>query len=304
MLTQEQKNYIFSLQQENIRAEEPMKEHTTFRIGGPAELFAEPDSEENFGKLLAWLHRENIPFAVIGAGSNLLVGDKGFRGVVVKAGKGLDFVRREGDSIVAGSGVTLAKLANFAAQEGLSGLEFASGIPGTVGGALYMNAGAYGGEMKDIVCKTVYYDENGAKHVLEGEEHQFSYRSSVFASGGKYIAATEMKLTPGETEEIRLRMLELNRRRKEKQPLAYPSAGSTFKRPEGYFAAKLIEDAGLKGVCVGGACVSEKHAGFVINQSGTATAAEVCELIAKIQETVFDKFGVKLECEVKKLGDF
>ncbi len=304
MLTQKQKEQILQLQKGNIRLEEPMKNHTSFRIGGPAELFVEPDSEEVFGNLLVLLKKDNIPFVVIGAGSNLLVGDRGFRGVVIKTGKCFDFLKRSGEYITAGSGVTLAKLAGFAAKEGLSGLEFASGVPGMVGGALYMNAGAYGGEMKDVVQKTYYYDDNGTKGFVENEEHGFAYRNSIFANGGKYIVATELKLTPEDPEKIRLQMLTLNQKRKEKQPLSYPSAGSTFRRPEGYFAAKLIEDAGLKGVCVGGACVSEKHAGFVINKTGEATAADVCALIDKIKETVIQKFGVELHCEVKKIGDF
>ena len=304
MLSQALKEQIFRLQKTNILMEEPMKNHTSFRIGGPAELMIEPESEEIFGKLLALFRKESVPFVVIGAGSNLLVGDRGIRGVVIKTGKAFDTLSRRENIITAGSGVTLAKLAAFAAKEKLSGLEFASGIPGLVGGAVYMNAGAYGGEMRDVVLRTYYYDENGEKHAAEGDAQRFGYRSSVFAEGGKYIVSSEMQLACGDEEEIRLRMLELNRIRKEKQPLTYPSAGSTFKRPEGYFAAKLIEDAGLKGASVGGACVSEKHAGFVINRSGKATAAEVCALIEQIKETVFKKFGVELQCEVKKIGDF
>ena len=304
MLTQALKEQIFRFQKEHILLEEPMKNHTSFQIGGPAELFIEPESEEIFGRLLTFLKRESVPFVVIGAGSNLLVGDRGVRGVVVKTGKAFDFLERRENIITAGSGVTLAKLSSFAAQAGLSGLEFASGIPGLVGGALYMNAGAYGGEMKDVVRRTYYYNEDGEKKTVEGADHQFGYRSSIFTEGGKYIVSTEMELSPKSEDEIRLQMLELNRRRKEKQPLSYPSAGSTFKRPEGYFAAKLIEDAGLKGASVGGARVSEKHSGFIINQTGAATAADVCALIDKVKETVFRKFGVELQCEIKKIGDF
>ncbi len=304
MLTQACKKQILAIQQENVIFEEPMKRHTSFQIGGPAEVFIEPASPESFADFVRFFRLESVPYVVIGAGSNLLVGDKGIRGAVLKTGKAFNFLQKEENKIIAGSGVPLSKLANFAAKHSLSGLEFASGIPGLFGGAVYMNAGAYGGEMKDVVVKTHYLDENGEFRTVSGDEHGFAYRSSIFAGGSKYIFSGELLLNPGNEEEIIKQMKELNRRRKEKQPLEYPSAGSTFKRPEGYFAAKLIEDAGLKGLSVGGACVSEKHAGFVINKTGTATAEDVRRLIEKIRQVVLQRFGVDLQCEVKQIGEF
>lgn len=304
MLTQALKKQILQMQTKDVRFDEPMRKHTSFQIGGPAEVFIEPSSPEAFGSFIRFFRQESVPFLVIGAGSNLLVGDRGIRGAVIKMGKAFDFLRQEEDGITAGSGVSLAKTAGFAAGLGLSGLEFASGIPGQVGGAVYMNAGAYGGEMKDVAVLTDYLDENGERKAVSGAEHAFVYRGSVFSGGGKYILSTRFVLAEKPEEEIRELMRELNRRRKEKQPLEYPSAGSTFKRPEGYFAAKLIEDAGLKGMCVGGACVSEKHAGFVINKTGQATAADVRALVEKIKETVLARFGVELCCEIKQVGDF
>lgn len=304
MLSKACKEYILGLQKESVLFDEPMKTHTSFRIGGPADAFIEPKSPEILCELIRFFKSESVPFFVMGAGSNLLVGDKGIRGAVIKTGKGLDELSKDDNIITAGSGVQLVKLANFAAANGLSGLEFAGGIPGMVGGAVFMNAGAYGGEMKDVVITTKYLDENGDIKELNGTEHEFVYRGSAFSGGGKYILSTKVKLKEAPEEEIRAVMKELNGRRREKQPLEYPSAGSTFKRPEGYFAAKLIEDAGLKGMAVGGACVSEKHAGFVINRTGTATAHDVCALIEKIKETVFNEFGVELCCEVKMIGDF
>ncbi len=304
MLSKLCKDYIINLQKENVFFDEPMKNHTSFRIGGPADVFIEPESPEKFCELIGFFKKESVPFFVMGAGSNLLVGDKGIRGVVVKTGKGFDSITKEDNIITAGSGVTLVKLANFAAANSLSGLEFAGGIPGLVGGAVYMNAGAYGGEMKDVVIATTYLDENGEVKELNGQGHKFVYRGSAFTDGNKYILSTKIKLKDAPEGEIKAVMKDLNARRREKQPLEYPSAGSTFKRPEGYFAAKLIEDAGLKGTSVGGAAVSEKHSGFVINKTGDATASDVCALIDKIKETVFKQFGVELCCEVKMIGEF
>ncbi len=303
MLSQAFKKEIFSMQHSGIREEEPMRAHTSFHIGGPAELFIEPESKEILASLVRLCRQEDVPFYVIGAGSNLLVGDRGVRGVVVKMGAGLDFLECDGTNIMSGSGVQLSKLANFAAKNSLSGLEFAGGIPGTVGGAIFMNAGAYGGEMKDVVVQTEYLDDNGEIRKMVGEAHEFAYRDSIFTGGGKYILSTQVSLVPKAEEEIRVVMKELAQKRREKQPLDYPSAGSTFKRPEGYFAAKLIEDAGLKGLTVGGAQVSEKHAGFVINK-GDATAADVCALVEAIKEKVFTAFGVQLCTEIKMLGEF
>ncbi len=294
-------NEILAIQSENIHQNFPMSECTSFKIGGPADLLIKPKDQEALGKLISLCKREGVPFFMIGAGSNLLVSDNGIDGVVCRLGSEFDTIRIEGDTITAGAAVSLAALAKTAQRAGLSGLEFASGIPGSLGGAVFMNAGAYGGEMKDVVQKTEYMDENGALKTLVGDAHDFSYRHSAYSENGGYILSVTMRLAPKDPDEILATMRDLNARRKEKQPLDKPSAGSTFKRPEGYFAAKLIEDAGLKGTCVGGACVSEKHAGFLVNNGG-ATFCDVTTLMKKVQDTVSEKFGVSLEPEVKLIG--
>ena len=292
---------VLSIQANNVKQNEPMSAHTTFQIGGPADLLVIPESEDAFSRLIKLCREEAVPMMVMGAGSNLLVSDKGIDGVVVKLSQAFDFVTISGTEIVCGAATSLAKLAKHAQRAGLSGLEFASGIPGNVGGAIFMNAGAYGGEMKDVVTETTYLDEQGKQKTLCGDCHQFGYRHSAFSDGKKYIVSAKMQLSPKAPAEILETMRDLNARRKEKQPLEKPSAGSTFKRPEGYFAGKLIEDAGLKGARVGGASVSEKHAGFVVNDKG-ATCADVIGLIEHVQETVMQKFGVKLEPEVRVIG--
>jgi len=294
---------VLAIQSENITKNVDMSDFTTFKIGGKAEVLIEPESIDAFSRLLKLCKEENVPCVLIGAGSNLLVSDKGVSGVVFKLSDAFDYVNIDGNEIEAGAAVSLAKLAKCAQRASLSGLEFASGIPGTLGGALVMNAGAYGGEMKDVVLETVYLDENGEIKKVIGDEHLFSYRNSVFSGGDKYIISCKMRLVPKDADEILAEMVELNKRRKEKQPLDKPSAGSMFKRPEGYFAAKLIEDAGLKGASVGGARVSEKHAGFVVNDTGCATEKDVSDLIAEIQRKVFEKFGVELSPEVKFIGN-
>ena len=294
---------VLAIQSENITKNVDMSDFTTFKIGGKAEVLIEPKSIDAFSRLLKLCKEENVPCVLIGAGSNLLVSDKGVSGVVFKLSDAFDYVNIDGNEIEAGAAVSLAKLAKCAQRASLSGLEFASGIPGTLGGALVMNAGAYGGEMKDVVLETVYLDENGEIKKVIGDEHLFSYRNSVFSGGDKYIISCKMRLSPKNADEILAEIVELNKRRKEKQPLDKPSAGSTFKRPEGYFAAKLIEDAGLKGASVGGARVSEKHAGFVVNDTGCATEKDVSDLIAEVQRKVFEKFGVKLSPEVKFIGN-
>ncbi len=294
---------VLAIQSENITKNVDMSDFTTFKIGGKAEVLIEPESIDAFSRLLKLCKEENVPCVLIGAGSNLLVSDKGVSGVVFKLSDAFDYVNIDGNEIEAGAAVSLAKLAKCAQRASLSGLEFASGIPGTLGGALVMNAGAYGGEMKDVVLETVYLDENGEIKKVVGDEHLFSYRNSVFSGGDKYIISCKMRLSPKNADEILAEMVELNKRRKEKQPLDKPSAGSTFKRPEGYFAAKLIEDAGLKGLSVGGARVSEKHAGFVVNDTGCATEKDVSDLIAEVQRIVFEKFGVELSPEVKFIGN-
>lgn len=289
------------IEPENIYKDYPMAPLTTFRIGGPADVFIEPKNAEALSEIIKVCKSENVPFMLIGAGSNLLVSDNGIEGVVCRLGEGFDYVDINENKICAGASVSLAKLAKAAQRASLSGLEFASGIPGLLGGAIFMNAGAYGGEMKDVVIKTQYLDENGDFHEVIGDSHDFSYRHSLFSDGKKYIVSAEMELVSKNADEILETMKDLNARRKEKQPLEKPSAGSAFKRPEGYFAAKLIEDSNLKGVSVGGAQVSEKHAGFIVN-NGNATAKDVCDLIKLVQKTVFEKFGVKIEPEIRITG--
>lgn len=281
---------------------EPMKNHTTFQIGGPAGVFVQPRSLSAFVCTLMAARDAGLPLTVIGRGSNLLVSDAGVDGVVLCT-CGLNAVRVEGSHIYAQAGATLAQVAKAALHAGLTGAEFAAGIPGTVGGGVFMNAGAYGGQMADIVVRSVYVDGQGGSCVLDGAgAHAFGYRTSVYKQHPDWVAVeAEFALEPGDPAAIRAAMDDYARRRREKQPLNYPSAGSTFKRPEGYFAGRLIEDAGLKGASVGGAQVSEKHAGFVINQ-GSATCADVAALIERIQKTVFEKFGVQLECEVRRIG--
>ena len=284
-----------------VAVDEPMSAHTTFRIGGPADYYVEPTFEE-VKELLLFLKKENIPYTLIGNGSNLLVSDEGIEGVVVSFGKEMSEVSREKEVVRAKAGILLSRLASFAASKSLSGLEFASGIPGTLGGAITMNAGAYGGEMKDVVQSVTVLDGDEIKE-YSGEEMDFSYRHSRVLDEDLIVLEVTMKLQSGREEEILSSMKELNKKRVEKQPLNFPSAGSTFKRPEGYFAAKLIEDAGLKGYTVGGAKVSEKHSGFVINFDH-ATAKDVCTLMQDVQRIVKEKFDVSLEPEVRMIGRF
>ncbi len=292
---------LFNIQQNNIKTDIKMADLTSFKIGGPCDVFIEPDGEDELASIIKLCKNEGVPFLLIGAGSNLLVSDKGVDGVVCRLGASFDYAQVNGNKITAGASISLAKLSKIAQRYGLSGLEFSSGIPGSLGGAVFMNAGAYGGEMKDVVVKTEYLDENGELKSISGEKHDFSYRHSFFSDGKKYILSSQMELTHKNPDEIMEKMRDLNARRKEKQPLDKPSAGSTFKRPEGYFAAKLIEEASLKGVSVGDAQVSTKHAGFIVN-NGNATAEDVTELIKKVQREVYDKFQVELETEVKLIG--
>ena len=281
------------LTKDRIRQNEPMKNHTTFRVGGPADIFLTPSAEE-LPAVLSVCREEQMPVTVIGNGSNLLVGDQGIRGVVICIGFGMRGIRVDGEKIFLEAGVTLAAAAQQAAKAGLTGLEFASGIPGTFGGAVVMNAGAYGGEMS----------EDGEILTLSKEELDLSYRHSVIPERGYLVIDGELLLTrEKDPDQITERMEELKKKRIEKQPLEYPSAGSTFKRPEGYFAGKLIMDAGLRGFSVGGAAVSEKHCGFVINK-GNATAADICALMDEVTRIVKEKYAVTLEPEVKKVGEF
>ncbi|MBC5754442.1 UDP-N-acetylmuramate dehydrogenase [Roseburia sp. BX0805] len=291
------------LTKDRIRQNEPMKNHTTFRVGGPADIFLTPSAEE-LPAVLSVCREEQMPVTVIGNGSNLLVGDQGIRGVVICIGFGMRGIRVDGEKIFLEAGVTLAAAAQQAAKAGLTGLEFASGIPGTFGGAVVMNAGAYGGEMKDVIVSVRVISEDGEILTLSKEELDLSYRHSVIPERGYLVIDGELLLTREKNpDQITERMEELKKKRIEKQPLEYPSAGSTFKRPEGYFAGKLIMDAGLRGFSVGGAAVSEKHCGFVINK-GNATAADICALMDEVTRIVKEKYAVTLEPEVKKVGEF
>lgn len=288
--------------EENVRQKEPMSKHTTFRVGGPADVMVSPKGEA-LSQVIRLCTQHKVPYYIVGNGSNLLVGDGGIRGVVIEMGKGQDTLYIEENRVVAGAGTLLSKTANLAAEHGLCGMEFAAGIPGTLGGAVVMNAGAYGGEMKDIIeCVTVL-DVNGGELTLTAEELELGYRRSCIIERGYIVTRVVLKLTPGDKVTILNYMKELREQRTTKQPLEYPSAGSTFKRPEGYFAGKLIQDAGLRGYRVGGAQVSEKHCGFVINL-GQATAADIRKLIYDVQAEVEKQFQVRLVPEVKMVGEF
>lgn len=285
-----------------IFMQEPMKKHTTFRVGGPADVLVQPD-ETALAAILALCRQYHVSYSFIGNGSNLLVGDKGIRGVVIEMTDPMGNIEVDGTQITAQAGAMLSKIANTAASNGLGGIEFAAGIPGSVGGAVVMNAGAYGREMKDIIEKVYVLDENGAQLELDRDALDLGYRHSCIPEKKYIVTKVVLELVPRNEAEIRSEMKELNEKRAEKQPLQYPSAGSTFKRPEGYFAGKLIMDAGLRGYQVGGAQVSEKHCGFVINK-GDATAADICQLMRDVSDKVQAQFGVVLEPEVKMIGEF
>lgn len=289
--------------EERLLFHEPMSRHTTFRVGGEAECMAVVETKEELSQLVSYLGRIEQDYFVLGNGSNLLVGDKGYRGIIVKMGPHLSAVRVERDHIAAGAGALLSRVASAAREAALSGLEFAAGIPGSIGGAVVMNAGAYDGEMKQIVQMVRVMDKEGEILTLDNDTMEFGYRTSIIRDRPFIVLGVVLKLTPGNKEEIGARMEELMKQRKSKQPLEYPSAGSTFKRPEGYYAGKLIMDAGLRGYRIGGAQVSEKHCGFVINAGG-ASAADIREVIEEVQERVRDRFHVRLEPEVIFLGDF
>ncbi len=278
--------------------EEPMSAHTTFRIGGKADLFLKPAAEENLRGALLTARENDIPCFYLGGGSNLLVSDFGIHGAVIYTGGFSDLSLLDGCVIECGAGARLSKLCSFALENSLSGCEFAWGIPGTVGGAVYMNAGAYGGEMKDVILSVRHMTPDGEIEEVPAESLKLGYRSSVYSKNKNIILSAKLKLHPGDKNEIREKMDDLIERRKEKQPIDMPSAGSTFKRPEGNFAGTLIEQCGLKGASVGGAMVSEKHAGFIVN-TGDATCSEVLRLIEKVRDTVLEKSGVLLEPEVR-----
>lgn len=286
---------------DNVRINEPMKNHTTFKIGGPAQYYVTPESVNQIQEVVSLCRNINIPLHVIGNGSNILVGDDGVDGVVLALFNTFSDYEIKDNVITAQAGMSLIKLAVIALREGLTGLEFASGIPGSVGGAVYMNAGAYDGQMKDVVTSVTVLDEAGNIRILGRDELDMGYRTSAVAKNNMIVLQVVIELKSGDKEQIKARMNQLSELRKQKQPLEYPSAGSTFKRPEGYFAGKLIADAGLKGYSIGGAAVSEKHAGFVVNMGG-ATAKDVVELTDYIKKRIMEQFGVTLELEIKRIG--
>lgn len=287
---------------DSILIDEPMSRHTTFRVGGPADFFVTPKAKEEVRDVIRICKEAGMPYYIIGNGSNLLVSDAGYRGVIVQIYKEMNEVKVEGDLVKAQAGALLSGIAAKALGAELSGFEFASGIPGTIGGACVMNAGAYGGEMKDVLESVTVLTGEGKIIELGRNELELGYRTSVIAKKGYIVLGAVLKLERGDGEKIKTYMDELKEKRVTKQPLEYPSAGSTFKRPEGYFAGKLIEDAGLRGFQVGGAQVSEKHCGFVINRDH-ATAADIMELMRQVQSRVKENSGVDLEPEVKRLGD-
>lgn len=288
---------------DNVKLQEPMSKHTTFRIGGPADFYLCPHSTKEVQQAVQICKEENLPYFILGNGSNLLVSDKGYRGVIIQLWKNFSDISVKGCCITAKAGALLSKVAAEALEAGLTGMEFASGIPGTIGGAVFMNAGAYGGEMKDIIKEVKVLDDQGEVRVLSNEEMKLGYRTSIVKEKGYTVLSAVLELKKGEPSVIRETMEDLKNRRTSKQPLDMPSAGSTFKRPEGYFAGKLIMDSGLRGFSVGGAQVSEKHCGFVVNKGG-ATAEDVTALIREVQRRVKEKFGVELETEVRFLGEF
>lgn len=296
------------LGENQVKVGESLSKHTTFKMGGEADYFVIPQSPEEIVELVNLCNKEKVPFYILGNGSNILVGDKGYRGVIIQIGKGMEKIEFgetiEGQKrVLAGAGVSLAKLAKIVAGKGLTGFEFASGIPGTLGGAITMNAGAYGGEIKDCILWAKVIDKQGQIHVIEKKDLELGYRTSVIQKDGYIVVEAEFTFASGVIEEIEKKMTDLNRQRVEKQPLNYPSAGSTFKRPEGYFAGKLIMDAGLAGYRVGDIMVSTKHCGFVVNV-GAGTAKDARQLIEDVSRIVYEKFQVKLEPEVRFLGEF
>ena len=289
--------------EEDILTEEPMSRHTTFRIGGEAACFIRISSEEQLRKLIPYFENVGVEYFVLGKGSNLLVGDKGYPGVILQISDACQQIEAEENRLQVQAGAALSKVALFAMERGLEGLEFAAGIPGTVGGGVVMNAGAYGGEMKQVVESVRVLSSEGEILTLDNDTMEFGYRTSIIRNRNFIVLSVTFRLREGNREEIRARIEDFQKRRIEKQPLNYPSAGSTFKRPEGYFAGKLIMDAGLRGFQIGDARVSDKHCGFVVNV-GKATARDVTDVIEEVQEKVRERFGVSLEREVIYLGKF
>ena len=291
------------LEEEDVVLGEEMKYHTTFRVGGPAHFFVTPKTEEQLQSVLKLCKETDTPWFILGRGSNLLVSDRGFDGVVIHMQKHWNHYHTEENRIFAQAGAMMSAVSQEALRNGLTGFEFASGIPGTIGGGLRMNAGAYGGEMKQVVLSAKVMDSNGTVLELSKDELELGYRTSTIGRNGYIALSCVIGLQPGDPDCIRSIMEEMNAKRRQKQPLEYGSAGSTFKRPEGYFAGKLIQDAGLKGFSIGDAQVSEKHAGFVINR-GNAKAADIMKLCKEVSRRVHEQFGVNLEMEVRRLGKF
>lgn len=286
--------------EENVIANAPMKEHTCFKVGGPVDILVTPSNADQIAKIISVCGDYKVPYLVLGNGSNVLVKDGGIEGVVIKL-ENMNNIEVNGDEIKADSGAMLAKVSKAALENDLTGAEFACGIPGTIGGAVFMNAGAYNGEMSQIMKEAEVIDKDGKIFTLSAEELELGYRTSSIMTHGYIVLTATVKLQKGEQEKISNRVNDLTKKREDKQPLEYPSAGSTFKRPEGYFAGKLIEDSNLKGFTIGGACVSEKHSGFVINKKG-ATAKDILDVIHHVQETVKKNFGVDLHTEVRIIG--
>ena len=289
--------------EQQVSCDEPMRKHTTFRIGGPAKYFLCPHSVEEIQKILKFCQDRQLDYFVLGNGSNLLVSDHGYDGVVIQLYRNFSDIIVEGTKMRIQAGALLSSVARKALEAGLTGFEFAGGIPGTLGGGAVMNAGAYGGELKDVLTEVTVLTKDGEVLVLQAKDLQMGYRTSIIKTAGYIVLEAVIELQEGDPEVIRGRMRELTELRTSKQPLEYPSAGSTFKRPEGYFAGKLIMDAGLRGYQVGGAQVAEKHCGFVINKED-ATAKDVVQLMSDVVQKVQEEFGVTLEPEVKFLGDF
>lgn len=301
------KEYIYKcllniVGEENIKLDEPMKKHISFRVGGPADILVKPTTEQQLSDIIKLIKKENVPYLIIGNGSNLLIKDGGIRGVVIEISNNFNHFEIEGNKVKIQSGALLSVVGKAVLKEELKGFEFAAGIPGTLGGALAMNAGAYGGEMKDIVKSVKLMDTDGNIFEFTNEEMEFGYRRSILSKTDYIVLSAEIELEKGNHEEIKATMMDFTQRRVTKQPLSLPSAGSTFKRPEGHFAGKLIEDSGLRGLTLRGAQVSEKHCGFVVNL-GNAKAKDLLELMYVVKSTVNAKFGIMLEEEVKILGE-
>lgn len=295
---------IKKIESSKVFKNEPMKKHTSFRIGGTADIYVKPDNVDDIQYIVQFAQKNNIPLLIIGNGSNLLVKDNGIRGIVLKPNiQEIVLQEKENEvNITLGAGVPLPKISIEMSKKGYTGLEFAAGIPGTIGGAIRMNAGAYGGEIKDVVLSTTYMDLEGNVKTINNEQHEFEYRKSIFAKYKYIILNTNIKLQKGNIEEIEQKIASNMQSRKEKQPIDMPSAGSTFKRQEGIITAKLIDEAGLKGFSIGDAQVSEKHAGFIVNK-GNATAKDILELTNYIQDKVYEKFNVKIELEIEVVGE-